>query len=184
LGILFLLCVVLRINSIWTVRTASFEWLATGGAALTLAGTLLVEERYPQPWNSALDWLIKSGRFIFAIALVVFGLDHFLSLRFVASLVPLDSLALVLGVFLRLRFHGCRREHRYKMDGAVGSDPDRDDVFAMVFRSAHSEGIWAGRNCGCAAQSKRMVQRIYRLGDVGRILDLRSGVVFTEAARH
>ena len=28
-----------------------------------------------------------------------------------------------------------------------------------------------------------MVQRIYRLGDVGRILDLRSGVVFTEAAR-
>jgi hypothetical protein len=88
LGILFLLCVLLRITSIWTVRTGSFELLAIGGAALTLAGTLPVEERYPQPWNSALDWLNKSGRFIFAIALVVFDLDHFLFLRFVASLVP------------------------------------------------------------------------------------------------
>jgi hypothetical protein len=78
----------LRINAIWTVRTGSFELLAIGGAALTLAGTLPVEERYSQPWTSALDWLIKSGRFIFAIALVVFGLDHFLFLRFVASLVP------------------------------------------------------------------------------------------------
>jgi hypothetical protein len=88
LGILFLLCVLLLITSIWTVRTGSFELLAIGGAAVTLAGTLPVEERYPQPWNSALDWLIKAGRFIFAIALVVFGLDHFLFLRFVASLVP------------------------------------------------------------------------------------------------
>jgi hypothetical protein len=88
LGILFPLCVLLLITSIWTVRTGSFELLAIGGAAVTLAGTLPVEERYPQPWNSALDWLIKSGRFIFAIALVVFGLDHFLFLRFVASLVP------------------------------------------------------------------------------------------------
>jgi uncharacterized membrane protein YdcZ (DUF606 family) len=74
LGILFLLCVLLRINSIWTVRTGSFELLAIGGAALTLAGTLPVEERYSQPWTS--------------------------------------------------------------------------------FRSALAEGIWAGRNCGCATQSK------------------------------
>jgi hypothetical protein len=77
LGFLFLLCVLLRITSIWNVRTGSFELLAIGGAALTLAGTLPVEERYPQPWNSALDWLIKSGRFIFAIALVVFDLIIF-----------------------------------------------------------------------------------------------------------
>lgn len=48
LGILFLLCVLLRINSIWTVRTGSFELLAIGGAALTLAGTFPVEERYSQ----------------------------------------------------------------------------------------------------------------------------------------
>jgi hypothetical protein len=62
--------------------------------------------RYPQPWNSALDWLIKSGRFIFAIALVVLGLDHFLFFRLVASLVPLwIPWHLFWGVFLRLRFH-------------------------------------------------------------------------------
>jgi hypothetical protein len=44
LGILFLLCVLLLITSIWTVRTGSFELLAIGGAAVTLAGTLPVEE--------------------------------------------------------------------------------------------------------------------------------------------
>jgi hypothetical protein len=40
-----------------------------------LSRNLPVEERYPQPWNSALDWLIKSGRFIFVIALVVQQLE-------------------------------------------------------------------------------------------------------------
>jgi hypothetical protein len=155
LGILFLLCVLLPITSIWTVRTGSYELLAIGGAALTLAGALPAEGNNPQPWRSSLDWLMKSGRFIFAIALVVFGLDHLLFLRFVASLVPpWIPWHLFWALFFRLRFHGCRREHRYKMDGAVGSDPDRDDVFAMVFRSALTEGIWARRNCGCAAQSK------------------------------
>jgi hypothetical protein len=88
LGILFLLCVLLRITSIWTVRTGSYELLAIGGAALTLAGALPAEGNNPQPWRSSLDWLIKSGRFIFAIAWVVFGLDHFLFLRLVASPVP------------------------------------------------------------------------------------------------
>jgi hypothetical protein len=88
LGILFLLCVLLRVTSIWVARTVSFEMLAMCGAALTLAGTLPAEGSHVQPWNSALDWLIKSGRFIFAIALVIFGIDHFLFLRFVAGLVP------------------------------------------------------------------------------------------------
>ena len=85
LGLLLLLCVLLRVTSIWVARTVSFEILAIGGAALTLAGTLPADF---QPWNSAPGWLIKSGRFIFAIALVIFGVDHFLFLRFVASLVP------------------------------------------------------------------------------------------------
>jgi hypothetical protein len=75
-------------NQIWTVRTGSFELLAIGGAALTLAGALPAEDNNPQPWCRSLDWLIKSALCIFAIALVVFGLDHFLFLRFVASLVP------------------------------------------------------------------------------------------------
>ncbi len=88
LGVFFLLCVLLRINFIWESRTVSFELLAMCGAALVLAGTLPSEARLAQPWKSALDALITSGRFIFGITLVIFGMDHFLFLRFVASLVP------------------------------------------------------------------------------------------------
>jgi uncharacterized membrane protein len=88
LGILFLLCVLPRITSIWVARTGFFEILAMCGSALTLAGTLAPKGNYSPPRSNLLDWLIKSGRFIFAIALVIFGIDHFLFLRFVAGLVP------------------------------------------------------------------------------------------------
>lgn len=53
--------------------TSGFELLAMCGAALVLAGT---------------QTTIKLGRLLFAIALVVFGVQHFLYARFVATLVP------------------------------------------------------------------------------------------------
>jgi len=62
--------------------------LALGGSALTLAGILPFEPRSFQRWGASLDYLIKSGRFLFAISSVVFGIDHLLYLKFVAGLVP------------------------------------------------------------------------------------------------
>lgn len=50
--------------------TSGFEILAMCGAALVLAGS------------------VGPGRFLFAIPLVVFGIQHFLYARFVATLVP------------------------------------------------------------------------------------------------
>jgi hypothetical protein len=53
--------------------TSAFELLAMCGAALVLSGM--------RP-------AIKVGRFLFAVPLVVFGVQHFLYARFVATLVP------------------------------------------------------------------------------------------------
>jgi len=53
--------------------TSGFELLALCGAALVLADV---------------PTTIKLGRFLFAIPLVVFGVQHFLYARFVATLVP------------------------------------------------------------------------------------------------
>jgi uncharacterized membrane protein len=95
LGILFLLCVLLlQISRVAAspfdvgVRTCAFETLAMCGAALTLAGTLPAEGRYSRGWESAVGKLIDSGRFLFAISAVVFGIDHFLVLGLIVSLVP------------------------------------------------------------------------------------------------
>ncbi|MGO9647853.1 MAG: hypothetical protein ACLPOO_07345 [Terriglobales bacterium] len=93
LGILFLLYVLLIEASRVaakpmgiSVRTVFFETLAIGSAALTLAGTLPSEGS--GRWDSVLDKLIKSGPYLFGASSVVFGIDHFLVLEVIASLVP------------------------------------------------------------------------------------------------
>jgi hypothetical protein len=53
--------------------TSGFELLALCGAALVLAGALTS---------------IKLGRVLFAVSLVVFGVQHFLYAHFIATLVP------------------------------------------------------------------------------------------------
>ena len=95
LGILFLLCVLfLQISRVAAspfdvgVRTCTFETLAMCGAALTLAGTLPAEESYFRRWESAVNGLVKSGPYLFATSSVVFGIDHFLVLGVIVSLVP------------------------------------------------------------------------------------------------
>ena len=94
LGMLFLLCVVfLSVPRVAasplsvSVRTGFFEALAIGSAALTLAGTM-PEEPYLLRWHRVVSPLIKSGRFLFAASSIVFGIDHFLVLDVIASLVP------------------------------------------------------------------------------------------------
>jgi hypothetical protein len=62
--------------------TSGFEVLALGGAALMLAGEL--ELLNSMSWES----LVVVGRFLFATALVVFGVQHFLYAKFLAAEVP------------------------------------------------------------------------------------------------
>ena len=78
------------------VRTCVFEALALAASALTLAGCLQEEEhssagggRLPNSAiDRAIDQLIASGPYLFAVSSVVFGVTHFLVPRFIASLVP------------------------------------------------------------------------------------------------
>jgi uncharacterized membrane protein YphA (DoxX/SURF4 family) len=99
LGLFFLLCVLvllvpkavarpLDLN----VRTCVFEELALGASALTLAGCLQPEdhrsERAGRLPNHAIDKLIASGPYLLAVSSIVFGVTHFLVLRFIAGLVP------------------------------------------------------------------------------------------------
>jgi uncharacterized membrane protein YphA (DoxX/SURF4 family) len=69
------------------LRTRGFETLAMCGAAFTLAGGLPAES-LNRAWDSAMNKLIGSGPYLFAASAVVFGIDHFLLLNFIASLVP------------------------------------------------------------------------------------------------
>jgi hypothetical protein len=94
-GILFLLCVLLlQISRVAAlpfdvgVRTCAFETLAMCGSAFTLAGTLPAQGPFSPRWENAVKFLIDSGRFLFAASSVVFGVDHFLVLGLIVSLVP------------------------------------------------------------------------------------------------
>jgi uncharacterized membrane protein len=80
LGYLFLLYVLLfEIGKVAanpldvSVRTVAFETLAMCGSAFILAGT---------------DRLARLGAYFFAVSALVFGIDHFLVLAVIASLVP------------------------------------------------------------------------------------------------
>jgi hypothetical protein len=93
LGILFLLYVLLfeipqvaaTPTSVGT-RTVFFEALAMCASAWALAATL--PGRPSGRWNRLLDKLTASGPYLFGISSVVFGIDHFLVLGIIASLVP------------------------------------------------------------------------------------------------
>jgi hypothetical protein len=94
LGILFLLYALLleapkvaaRPVSV-SVRTVFFETLALCASALTLAATLQTAAPVSR-WDRLLDKLIRSGPRLFGVSSVIFGIDHFLVLAVVASLVP------------------------------------------------------------------------------------------------
>jgi hypothetical protein len=95
LGFLFLLCVlILWVHRVierplsGSVRTVAFETLAFSASALTLAGLLPAEKWLSGHWESAMNVLIKSGPCLFAASSLVFGIDHFLYLDFIATLVP------------------------------------------------------------------------------------------------
>lgn len=88
LGTIFLIRMLFRVGSILAERTIPFEQIVIAGAAFTLAGSLTGDEHLLQPWAGAIDALSKSGRYLFAVSSIVFGIDHFVFFRFVASLIP------------------------------------------------------------------------------------------------
>jgi uncharacterized membrane protein YphA (DoxX/SURF4 family) len=70
-----------------SIRTTVFEVLSLCGAALTLAVS------FPDPQNfqrrsTILDRFLSSGRYLFAVSSVVFGIAHFLIAPFIATLIP------------------------------------------------------------------------------------------------
>jgi uncharacterized membrane protein YphA (DoxX/SURF4 family) len=95
LGILFLLCVlVIEVSNVAAhpadvgIRTVAFETLTFCGISWMLAGTLPAERFRSPQWESAETALIKAGRYLFAISAIVFGIDHFLVIPVIVSLVP------------------------------------------------------------------------------------------------
>jgi uncharacterized membrane protein YphA (DoxX/SURF4 family) len=94
LGILFLLYVlILELPKLAakpmsvSVRTVFFETLSMCAFALMLAG-ILDAGGFSRRWGSLLNKLLKSGPYLFGASSVVFGIDHFLVLSVIASLVP------------------------------------------------------------------------------------------------
>jgi hypothetical protein len=88
LGGIFLIRMLVRVGSIFAERTIPFELIVIASAALTLAGTLTSDEHYLPPWGTAIELLTKSGRYLFAVSSIIFGIDHFVFFHFVASLIP------------------------------------------------------------------------------------------------
>lgn len=66
--------------------TSLFELFALAGAALVIAGTFPSQAagqgRDPQ------RWMVEAGRWMFAVSLVVFGIQHLMYAKFVAALIP------------------------------------------------------------------------------------------------
>jgi uncharacterized membrane protein len=68
--------------------TTTFELLAMGGAAIVLAATLADQSPGFLTRSDLLRRLSLVGQYLFAISLIVFGVQHLLYVGFVASLVP------------------------------------------------------------------------------------------------
>jgi uncharacterized membrane protein len=52
------------------------------------AGALMLAQDFPQPGSRWLDAILACGRYLFASSLIVFGITHFLVLKFIGSLIP------------------------------------------------------------------------------------------------
>ncbi|MDQ2844144.1 MAG: hypothetical protein M3Y72_24510 [Acidobacteriota bacterium] len=92
--VIFIVCILLlhgpRISAIvhdGSERTRAFETLAMCSGALFLFGILPFEPGL-RTWNRASKIAIQLGRFFLAISLAIFGLNHFLFARFIATLIP------------------------------------------------------------------------------------------------
>lgn len=68
--------------------TTTFEVLALGGGAWILARSVPADRLGASSLDGAFGAMFHVGRFLFAISLVVFGVQHLLYARFIAMLIP------------------------------------------------------------------------------------------------
>jgi len=68
--------------------TSGFELLALGGASLVLTAMFSDRHAYTGKFDRSIANLFLAGRLLFAIGLVVFGVQHLMYGAFVATLVP------------------------------------------------------------------------------------------------
>jgi uncharacterized membrane protein YphA (DoxX/SURF4 family) len=94
LAVLFLMCLLflhsLHASAILNNgvdRTRAFEVLALSAMAFVLAGILPLEGGFFGPRN-ILDKIVTFGRMLFAISMIVFGVQHFMYAGFIAFLIP------------------------------------------------------------------------------------------------
>jgi hypothetical protein len=95
LGVVLLLYVVGRYMQVWLTRlhdpglwTVVFEILAMVGGAWVLAAGFPADEKISYPKGSFVFQLATVGRYLIAISLVVFAVQHFMYAQFVANLIP------------------------------------------------------------------------------------------------
>lgn len=94
LGFLFFLCVLVlhgpKVSVLLhgaSARTEALEPLTLCGAAWVLAGTLPIGRFHLHGWD-ATHKLLTIGRYLFALPMVVFGIQHFMLPGVIASLIP------------------------------------------------------------------------------------------------
>jgi uncharacterized membrane protein len=95
LGILLFVCVLLMFIATPSAiihdggaRTRALEPLALAAAAWVLAGSLQLQPPNTQSLGLSTDRLTTIGRFVFGACMVVFGVQHFMYVQFIATLVP------------------------------------------------------------------------------------------------
>ena len=95
LGSVFLLCVLLlhgpRMHDILVdgiARTRALEPLALSGVAFVLAGVWSNKRGLSAPQAAAGDSMLRSGHFLFALPMVIFGIQHFQFAPVIAGLIP------------------------------------------------------------------------------------------------
>ena len=93
IGALFCLCaaamIALRTSAVLhdgTMRTRALEPLALGAAAWILAGVL--PRKRTESLSTLIDKLATLGRYLFALSMIVFGIQHFLYVTFLVTLIP------------------------------------------------------------------------------------------------
>jgi uncharacterized membrane protein len=143
-----------------SLRTCVFEPLAIACLACLLASRCAVP-----------IWLGRASRYLLAVSLIVFGLDHFLALAFIATLIPkwipfhVFWVAFFGFAFIAAGFSiGLNFVLRWGaagiglMFGALGRHP------------APPQSSWALWHSRSAAQPQRMVQPVHRHVALGRLV--------------
>jgi uncharacterized membrane protein len=94
LGLLFLISVIALHTWHFTSliyngvdRTRALEPLTIAGGAFVLAGTF-ARAAAPTGWDRFVDVLARAGLYIFAVPMIIFGMQHFEYAPFLANLVP------------------------------------------------------------------------------------------------